>query len=136
MLTELRARLLRIAGESLDGLKLERCIGIDAIMPLSRLNGEVIQWLNKMQPFGEGNPAPVFLSHDVQVLRSGTVGGDGRHLRLTLRDRGATWDAIAFDDNGLQPQSNYIDVVYSLSASSRQDRRVLSLRILDMADAG
>ena len=136
VLPELHTRLLQIAKESLDGLKLERCIAIDAILPLSRLNGEVIQWLNKMQPFGEGNPAPVFLSHNVQVLRSAAIGGDGRHLRLTLRDGGVTWDAIAFDDNGIQPQSNRIDVVYSLSAGSRQDRRVLSLRILDMADAG
>ena len=41
-----------------------------------------------LEPFGEGNPEPVFGMKDVYFSDAKPVGADGRHLSLTLRGSG------------------------------------------------
>jgi single-stranded-DNA-specific exonuclease len=72
--------------------------------------------LRKLMPHGIGNPEPVFLSRNVLVAERASVGQDGRHLRLKLRDGPVVWPAIAFRHNGdgIEQGAN-VDVVYCLS---------------------
>jgi single-stranded-DNA-specific exonuclease len=133
-LSSLKQRLVQIAEQRLRGMDLSRHIVVDAEVPLAKLNGEAIQWLNRLQPFGEGNPTPVFLSRGVEVLQVHSMGNGGRHLRLVVRDERVTWDAVAFNMGDRESQtSRFSDLVYSLGVNSWRDRRTLTLRILDMA---
>jgi len=148
-LPALREALLRQAEEGLTGVELTPTVDIDAAVPLHRLTGPVIQWLLALAPFGQGNPEPTFLSRGVEVVEARTIGGEGQHLRLKLRDGQVTWPAIAF---GLGPQSQgglnlqpgqRLDVVYSFSAErmgqwtpSMGLGQTLELRVKDIAPAG
>lgn len=50
-----------------------------------------------LEPFGAGNPEPLFRLGPVKVQEARRVGGTGRHLRLQVRAGAATLPAIAFD---------------------------------------
>ena len=57
---------------------------------------ELLAELAKFEPCGYGNPAPVLASRHLRVNDWRTVGGEGKHLKLSLTDGRFTQDAIAF----------------------------------------
>jgi single-stranded-DNA-specific exonuclease len=135
-LNDVRERLVGEASRELAGRELAPVLEIDCNLPLRQLRGEEIRWLARIGPFGIGNPEPAFLARDVAVVDTRVVGNGDRHLKLRLRDGGATWSAIAFDMGhfAVEPGQR-IDLVYCLNAGSRPDAP-LELRIEDMRPAG
>ncbi len=134
-LPALKQALLREAAERLAGLDLTPVIDIDAAIPLGRVNGNLIQWLQRLAPFGQANSDPTFLSRDLEVIESRTM-GDGSHLRLSLRDGRVTWPAVAFGMGSADVQPGQrLDVVYTFSPD-RGSEGALELRVIDLAPAG
>jgi single-stranded-DNA-specific exonuclease len=132
-LDALKESLVRQADEALRGLDLTPVLEIDAAVPLHRVNGELIQALGRLAPFGIGNPEPVFLSRGLQISDVRTMGGDGQHLRLLLRDGKVSWPAVAFGMGANELASGErLDVVYTFSADRGSDG-ALELRVTDFA---
>jgi single-stranded-DNA-specific exonuclease len=132
-LDALRESLTRQAEEALRGVDLTPVIDIDAAIPLHRVNGELIQALGRMAPFGMENREPVFLSRGLQITDIRTMGGDGQHLRLLLRDGAVSWPAVAFGMGANELASGQrLDVVYTFSADRGSDG-ALQLRVTDFA---
>ncbi len=122
----------RIADEQLGDLELVPTLDIDAELNPSDLNWATQALLKGLEPFGEGNPTPLFLSRRVLVREAWPVGAEGRHLKLTLSDGKYIWDAIAFRQGKRAPElSRYIDVVYSLEVNEWDDQRRLQLNVKD-----
>ncbi len=56
------------------------------------LDIETVDWLSRLEPFGEGNPEPVFVMRDVLIRDVRPLGMDGRHLSLEADGlRGVWW---------------------------------------------
>lgn len=69
-----------------------------AVESLGELNLDFIEEMRKLEPFGEGNPEPVFLLPKMMVMEAAAMGAAGQHLRLSLRDReGKTLKIVAFN---------------------------------------
>jgi single-stranded-DNA-specific exonuclease len=132
-LDALQKSLLRQAEDALRGLDLTPVIEIDAAVPLHRVNGALIQALGRLAPFGMENREPVFLSRGLQIVGVRTMGGDGQHLRLLLRDGAVSWPAVAFGMGANELASGQrLDVVYTFSADRGSDG-ALQLRVTDFA---
>jgi len=140
-LPALKQALLEHADETLVRVELSPALDIDAELPLARLRGEEIRWLQSFAPHGQGNPEPTFLSRGVLVAEARPVGNDGRHLRLRLKDGPVTWPGVAFDlgELAMEPGQR-ADVVYSLTvdrrggdAHSAGSGQALELRVKDLA---
>ncbi|MHB1314767.1 MAG: single-stranded-DNA-specific exonuclease RecJ [Christensenellales bacterium] len=56
--------------------------------------------LKRLEPYGQGNPEPVFLMENVPVTGLKKVGKEGRHLQLKLGAPPETVAAVAFNKNG------------------------------------
>jgi single-stranded-DNA-specific exonuclease len=85
-----------------------------------------------LAPFGIGNPVPVFLSREVEVLERRTMGSSGEHLRMKLRQGGTTWDSVAFRLGNHQADfAPRIDIVYNLEIDRWGGKEQLRLNILD-----
>ena len=69
---------------------------IDAVVPAGALTLELAQELDRLAPFGLGNPEPTLLVASIEATAASTV-GDGKHLRFRIRqhDRDGG-SAIAF----------------------------------------
>ncbi len=80
------------AGEAGAWNALEGRTEIDAQVPLSAVNRQTVRWIERLAPFGAGNPAPTFLSTGVAVREARAIGAENAHLRLRLDG----WPAIGF----------------------------------------
>jgi single-stranded-DNA-specific exonuclease len=69
---------------------------VDAIVPGAKLGLDLCAELNRLAPFGLGNPGVLLLVDGCEIAEAATV-GDGKHLRFRVRQRGRdAGSAIAF----------------------------------------
>ena len=136
-LPNLVSRLKDIAKDQLEGKDLRQTLTADMEIALEELNFDVLKHLAYLEPTGYGNPDAVFVSRDVKVKSSRTVGAEGRHLKLTLEDsRGATYDSIGFRLGELQPSlPSRVDLMFTLEANEWNGRTSLQLNLKDIKAA-
>jgi single-stranded-DNA-specific exonuclease len=67
---------------------------LDATASLDELGMEEVSKFQDLSPFGAGNPEPVVLIRDAQILNPKVVGRD--HLSFVVKQNGVTTGAIAF----------------------------------------
>ena len=61
------------------------------------LSLELLSDIAKLEPFGEGNPEPIFKIEQARILHATRMGGEGQHLRLDIEDKnGRTLKLVAF----------------------------------------
>ena len=132
----LEERLTDIAREFVGDTQVKPPLRIDAEAYPADLMGRTFKQLTNLEPFGYGNPNPVFLARGMKVVHGWTVGNAGQHLRLKLRHNKSTWSAIAFrQGNGTVPLGEELDVVFTLSTGSWRGQKVLNLKVLDFRPA-
>ena len=133
-LTRLQQTLSQLATTQLAGIDLRPCLDIDAEVTLPDLTGNIFQTIQQLAPFGRGNPPPIFLSHEVEVADCHTMGSEGEHLRLKLKQGGTVWDGVGFRlGNYLAEVSSPLDIVYNLEIDRWGGEERLRLNILDFA---
>jgi single-stranded-DNA-specific exonuclease len=132
----LKERLKSIAAERLKGKDLRQTLNADAEVSLSELKPELLKHLEYLQPTGYGNPDAAFVSREVRVVNSRTVGADGKHLKLTVTDGRLTFDAIGFRLGSIQPNlSKRVDLLYTFEANEFNGRTSLQLNLKDLRPA-
>jgi single-stranded-DNA-specific exonuclease len=85
----------RIADETLTEKDFIPSIEIDADVDFSDINFNLTTEIRMLEPFGFGNPEPLLGSKRLEVLSPRIVGNN--HLRMKLRQRNQSIDAIGFD---------------------------------------
>jgi single-stranded-DNA-specific exonuclease len=124
-------RFRQVAFKQLSGMDLRPHVDIDAEIPLASLNWGVYNTLQLMAPFGSGNPVPVFLSRRVKLLESRRMGSGQEHLRLNLRDKSATWQAVGFGLGEIEKElTPYVDIVYNLEVDRWRGEDSLRLNLI------
>ncbi len=83
VLPELKRRLRLYAEQHLAAREPEQLLHIHAELPLDRITSVLVGWLRKLEPFGHGNPEPVFVARGVRLLSPPRIMKE-RHLRLEL----------------------------------------------------
>ncbi len=135
-LPHLKAALLELATAELAGVDLRPHLDIDAEIKLTDLGGNTFPTLQKLAPFGQGNPNPTFLSREVEVIDCRTIGSNGEHLKLKLLQDGFLWDGIAFQAGDYRREiAPLMDIVYYLELDQWRGEQRLRLNLLDFAPA-
>jgi single-stranded-DNA-specific exonuclease len=80
---ELRRRLNAHAAARLTAEDLQPCISIDEELPAEAITFDLARQLSALEPFGAGNPRPVFLTRNLRVMSPPLV-MKGEHLKLRL----------------------------------------------------
>lgn len=96
-------------------------IEAEAELGLDQITRELADSLTRLEPFGEANPEPLFMSQQVSVLQRSRV-GDGSHMRMTVQGNGtAPVNAIAFRMGDWADQidlGDCIDICYNIRLNS------------------
>ncbi len=80
---DLRIKIQEFAKQKITDEMLERTLRVDCELDLSVLNVDFYLQLLSLEPFGLGNPEPVFCSN-VQVEQVKQVGQEGKHLKMVV----------------------------------------------------
>lgn len=109
-------------------------LAIDAILSLSDVSLQHIEAMQSLAPFGMDNPLPHILFKDCSVVNARTVGADGKHLKLSVKDRSeANVEGIGFGfgPDILEFQSESIDIVAQLSINEWNHKRIPQIMLQD-----
>ena len=117
----LESKLYAIADRDLNK-SLSPTLEIDAHIQFEALNHDNLKFLIDLEPYGEGNPRPIFTSKNVLVLQCETLGADGQHIRFKLKQGDQIWNGIAFNQGHKVKEDNLrnnstIDIVYSVGTN-------------------
>jgi single-stranded-DNA-specific exonuclease len=114
-LPAVREQLSAWAAERLAGVELAPVVEYDDELSLDQLGAQERKWLPYLEPFGQGNPEPIFVARGLRVAETRKVGGDGSHLQLRLRSERAVWRGIAFGLAHAAPSlGERLDVAFAL----------------------
>ena len=130
-----RARMNRYVRSASGGERAVSCLDVDA--PIS-CPGEVtlaeVEQLDQLEPYGAGNPRPVFalLGATVDVLQPV---GQGKHLKLRLSKGTCRFDAIFFsmtEETCGVAAGMRVDAAFYLQANTFRGNTTLQLQLIDI----
>jgi single-stranded-DNA-specific exonuclease len=97
---QFRERLSTIVRERVGPDGFVRTLFVDGAVSLDELTTGLLQEMEKLAPFGQGNPEPRLGARCLEVVSSRIVGNN--HLKLRFRQQsGVSLDAIAFNRGNL-----------------------------------
>ena len=74
-------------------------VSIDMQLPFPYITEKLINELEFLEPFGKGNPRPLFAERNLQVIRPGIFGKNRNVLKCRLKDsQGNQMEAVYFGD--------------------------------------
>jgi single-stranded-DNA-specific exonuclease len=106
---------------------------IDGELGVEELTLELAELIERLSPFGMGNPEPVFMLRgaalvDRQILKD-------HHLKLRLSAGGRVLEAIGFNMAQGKVLPTTLDVAFSLEANRWNGRQRLQLKLKDFREA-
>ncbi len=109
-------------------------IHIDAEVPFEELSLEFLHSYELLQPFGSGNPQPIFMSREVWLTES-PIHLKNRHLRLFLRQGIQERDAIYFGAGDRELPDPPWDVAFTIDRNLFRGRLSLQISVRDIRGA-
>jgi len=109
---------------------------IDAEVRLADCTQRGVTELDRLGPFGQENPRPVFAATRVELAEPPRTMGDGdRHLSLRVRHYGTVLRAVAFGRGEWAKQIEAVDgpisISFAASINEFRGRRNVELRLID-----
>lgn len=117
-LPEFKRRFEEYVAAHITSEQQEPVIEVEAEITLSDITPQFFRILQCLEPYGPGNPRPIFVTRNLINYRyTKRVGKNGEHLKLDVTDREASISGIAFGMGDWAPyfqNGNAADVCYEL----------------------
>ena len=135
-LPQLKAGLEAVAEDTVLA-KPEPSLDVDCEISPAVLNQRNLGFIQRMRPFGAGNPQPVFLTRRARILQARRVGAASDHLKMRVGHGGRAWGAIAFKQGDRPAEAgDHVDLVYRATMNDWGSTPSLELEVVDFAEAG
>ena len=130
-LPEFKKALNAAAAGRIQDEQLKRKLTIDADLAFSEITGAFLECHAQLDPFGVGNPRPVFMTRGADVVAP-PQSLQGKHTKLLLRRDGRTFEALGWNkaEWALEfREGDRIDAAFTLQTSTYlgEERMYLSL---------
>ena len=109
-------------------------IKIDKEITIDDINMDTIKELKKLEPYGEANKMPIFIYKNLKIDSIRAL-SEGKHIKLTLKDKNVVIDAIGFNMGNLVNEyllGDRIDVVGSLEINKFNGKESIQLNLKDI----
>lgn len=131
---ELRQRMNEIADEVLTEEDMTPKIEVDAELPLTQIDLDLVDQIQGLAPYGFGNPSPRFAFTGLKIEETRVVGKDAAHLQLRVKSGRDELKCIAFrrsEDQRVLESLATIDIVGELSVNEWKGRRDVQMVLGD-----
>nr|WP_300168583.1 single-stranded-DNA-specific exonuclease RecJ [uncultured Flavonifractor sp.] len=123
---------------STSGAEMVSTLDVDCpVEDVGILTLEGVEGLDLLEPYGAGNPKPVFSLSGCLVTAINEVGG-GRHLKLKLAAGGRSFDAIFFSATAAEAgvaQGDRVDVAFTPQVNEYRGWRSVQFQVCDLRPA-
>jgi len=85
------------------------------ILPFSEIDLELLEIIEKFEPYGEANPKPKFITKSVEVVDIAEIGANKEHKRFRLKDGNIVMVALEFRAKSKLNLGDRVDITYTLS---------------------
>lgn len=134
---ELRERLLREAASRWSPEELRPILKIDSEIQPAEITLSLAAELEKLSPFGEGNPPPLWLTKGLRLDDFRTVGKQGKHLKAWFTKERQHLEVIGFGFGHLAEildRSRRYDLVFHLDTYKYQGNESVQLTLVDLKE--
>jgi single-stranded-DNA-specific exonuclease len=100
-LDKFRSKMEKISKEQNIG-NIEQTRVVESEINIDELNTDFIKQINRLEPFGDKNPVPIYVLRDLKIDSITTI-SEGRHLKLKVKGKQKLFDVIGFN------KGSYID---------------------------
>ncbi|MDR1702783.1 MAG: single-stranded-DNA-specific exonuclease RecJ [Sporomusaceae bacterium] len=133
----LRSLLQEIVLEEMKPEAYCPAVDIDALLPLTEINAELMQELALLAPYGTGNPPPAFAALAVKVANVRAIGNSCQHLKLKVKKpkSGGSFDVVAWGLGSLAKTFTLreaIDLVFTPQYNEWQGNVSIQLKAEDL----
>ena len=118
----------RVARELLSDECLQPCLRLDHELAFSDLSFDFLHWHEMLQPFGNGNPHPLFFAREVESVATPRLVND-KHLILGLRQRNYHQRAVYFDAGNAPLPPTPWDIAFRIRANEYEGETRLDMQI-------
>ena len=113
-------------------------VNIDACVSLDELTLDNVAQLDKLAPFGQEHPVPVYLARDVMLANCRAVGAEKNHFSCTLSDGRATVSGIMFhcsDIESLMRTDSVVNAAFEVQIDEWRGRKSVKAMLQSLAPA-
>ncbi len=131
-----RSAFCEVAAVRIQPDEREAQLTIDAEAPLSAFSFEVVRQVERLAPFGEGNPRPLLCTTGVRLAEPPRpIGAGGHHLSMKVVQHGVTLRAVAFGggewSDELAALEEPFDVAFRPVINRFRGRQSVELHLVD-----
>jgi single-stranded-DNA-specific exonuclease len=114
---------------------------IDAELPLSYLNPELLTLLDRFEPYGEGNESLTFLARNIKISDISLMGKpEAKHVKLTLDTQSHKWPAVYWQAADKVKRDfdlgDKVDLVFSVARNWFNGKETPQLVVSDLKRSG
>lgn len=136
-LAAFKKRMEELAAAAFTGQEVAAVLNIDAEIDLAEATFALQEQLRRLEPHGQGNQRPRFVSRGLAVSSVSPVGSSGRHLRVMVGKHGRpeVTKLIGFSIIDRIPKivaGDTVDVVFEIGENLWNGNRELQLKIVDL----
>lgn len=112
-------------------------VDVECELPMEKISEELIQEISRMEPFGMGNPSPLFLGSDIRGSYAQCKGRDGKHLGFHIDSRSRSLEAIGWNIGELAGLVNRqpVDFVFVPEINDFRGRHTVQCKIRELRPA-
>jgi len=133
---EFKSRMNEISQDFIKGDDLSPELKIDAQILLSNINFGLVKDINILEPFGIGNPQPVFCSYKNIIADWRLVGGKKEHLKIKVKEENRTLEGIGFKlsrmGNQIFSRNKVVDLAFNIELNKWNGTENVQLNIKDI----
>ncbi|MFZ5918782.1 MAG: single-stranded-DNA-specific exonuclease RecJ [Chloroflexota bacterium] len=104
---------------------------VDAFLPLAELSLDLVAELERLAPFGHGNPPLTLAARNLRLAGDAKIGRHEEHRRITVRDEAnRTYETFWWHAADRPLPDGSFDLAYTVRASDYQGRREVQIQWL------
>ena len=130
---DLRESLEKWARENIREEVYQPVLKLEAELPVGKIDFELMKELEKLEPYGMGNPRPLFADFNVTAEQARSMGKDGKHLMMTFP---GNFRAIMWNHGEDVPmlQSGAVDIAYVPEINEWNGNQSIEARLSELRE--
>ena len=112
-------------------------ISVTSELSISALNSDLMDWIKKLGPWGQGNPIPKFLIKDVIIKKLVFFGKEKQHLLVKVSDNSGEIDCKIFNINettflSVLEKNKSLHLLGNLVSNEWNNKNKVELNLIDI----